>query len=339
MYTNEDLNFAIDQGIFSKESVSEFRLRLENHKKTRFVDEENFRLINSFNDIFVVIACGLLLFSTLWVARSVNDSFGIFAFFVLSWCLSEFFTLKRKMALPSISLLLAFVGGVFVFFLDLYDDGSEISFVMAAAAASVSAYLHWRRFGVPITIAAGTAAIVSLAASVELTIHPDGKTYLLPILFICGVVTFVFAMHWDSSDRARTTNKSDVAFWLHLLAAPLIIHPVFSSLGIFDGSESVFGMLLVIILYALMTLLSITVDRRAFMVSSLVYVVFAISNILREIGGLNYSFALTGMLIGSGLLILSVYWQEVRAAIITRLPETIQKYVPELHSRRVQSGS
>ncbi len=331
MYTNEDLNFAIDKGIFSQESVDEFRSRLEEAQKTHFVDEENFRLVSSFNDIFVVIACSLLLFSALWAVRSINEGLGSLVFLALSWGLAEFFVLKRKMALPAIGLLLSFVGGTFYFFLKLYSEMSEIAFVTAAAASTVAAYLHWKRFGVPITMAAGTAALVGFVTSIILSVNPETKAYLLPALFLCGALTFVFAMYWDSSDRLRTTRKSDVAFWLHLLSAPLIIHPVFSVLGIFDGNESITGMSIVIVLYIFMTAISITVDRRAFMVSSLAYVIYAISNILKELGGLSYSFAFTGIIIGTALLILSAYWHTVRVAIVKRLPLSIQKYVPSIN--------
>ena len=46
-----------------------------------------------------------------------------------------------------------------------------------------------------------------------------------------GVGVFLFAMRWDSSDPARQTRRSDVAFWLHLLAATgvlLIVFAIFS---------------------------------------------------------------------------------------------------------------
>lgn len=331
MYTDEDLNYAVSHGIFSKESVNEFRRKLEESKKTQFVDEENFRLISSFNDIFVVIACSLLLFSSLWALQTIDEALGSLVFSILAWMLAEYFILKRKMALPAIVLLLSFVGGIFSLCLSLYSEASEISFITSAAAAATAAYLHWRRFGVPITVAAGTAAIIGLIISTILSIHPHTKDYLLPILFICGVTTFIYAMYWDSADKLRTTKKSDVAFWLHLLAAPLIIHPVFSAIGIFDGDEKTSSMIIVISLYLLMTLISITVDRRAFMISSLIYVIYAISNIFKELGTLSYSFALTGIFIGSALLVLSVYWHTVRSRLIAKMPPSIKKLVPAIN--------
>ncbi|WP_293267334.1 hypothetical protein [Neptunomonas sp.] len=331
MYTNEDLNDAVKKGIFSVCAVDEFRAQLESAKKTHFVDEENFRLVSSFNDIFVVIACSLLLFSSLWVGEGISEGLGGLIFALLSWLLAEVFTLKRKMALPSIALLLAFVGGVFSFCLSLFDDPAELSFMMASTVSAIAAWLHWKRFGVPITIAATTAALTTLAVSVVFSFFPDTKVYMLFAFFLCGVVIFSFAMYWDSSDITRTTRKSDVAFWLHLLAAPLIIHPVFTSLDIFEGNENLINMLIVIVLYICMTLLSIIVDRRAFMVSSLAYVIYAITVILNEIGGVGLNFALTGIFIGSALLVLSVYWHAIRAGLLRRLPLHVQRYVPTIN--------
>ena len=330
MYTNEDLNFAVKKGIFTADAVDEFRAQLESAKKTRFVDEENFRLVSSFNDIFVVIACSLLLFSSLWVGEGISDGLGGLIFAVLSWLLAEVFTRKRKMALPSIALMLSFVGGIFSFCLSLFDDPAELAFMAASTVSAVAAWLHWKRFGVPITIAATTAALTTLAVSLVFSMFPDTRGFMLFAFFLCGVGIFSFAMYWDSSDLTRTTRNSDVAFWLHLLAAPLIIHPVFTGLDIFKGNENLGNMLVVIVLYLFMTLLSIIVDRRAFMVSSLAYVIYAITALLKEIGGVGLNFALTGIFIGSALLILSVYWHSIRAGLLGRLPLSIQRHVPNV---------
>ena len=61
MYTDEDLNIAIKNGIFSQNDVNEFRKSISISKESSLPDEENFKLVGGFNDIFVVIACILLL--------------------------------------------------------------------------------------------------------------------------------------------------------------------------------------------------------------------------------------------------------------------------------------
>ncbi len=329
MYTDEDLDYAVKQGIFTDASVAEFRATLDSSKNTSSVDEENFSLISGFNDIFVVIACLLLLFSSLWAVQTVDDSFGLLVFCLLAWVLAEFFVRRRKLALPAIVLLLSFVGGVFALCLGLFQSTHGTAYIVASSVAAMAAYAHWLRFQVPITVAAGTAAAIGVLVSSVLSISPDAKEWLMTVFFICGVVAFSFAMYWDASDRSRTTRRSDVAFWLHLLSAPLIIHPVFSNLGILEGQESLGSMAIVLSLYLLMTFISVAVDRRAFMVSSLAYVVYAISNLLKVYGAVGHSFSLTGILIGAALLLLSAFWHSARVYVLAVLPPSVRRLLPE----------
>ncbi|REG82205.1 hypothetical protein [Marinomonas pollencensis] len=334
MYTDEDLNYAVKKGVFTDAAVTEFRSLLAEEKHTRFEDEENFRLVGGFNDIFVVIACSLLLFSSVWVVRPVSNTLAMLVFAALSWGLAELFVRKRKMALPAIALLLSFMGGVFwcAFSISsvIPSFSVQASSLIAAAITTVCAYFHWRRFRVPITVAMGVGSLFVFFLSLLLVIFPAAQEGLMTVLFLCGITAFVLAMCWDASDTKRITRRSDVAFWLHLLSAPLIIHPIFSNLGILNGNESILSMLVVVFLYLLMTSISIAVDRRAFMVSSLIYVIYAVSAIIESYGGIGYSFALTGVLIGGGLLLLSAKWHFMRAKLLQVLPSSIQSYLPKV---------
>jgi hypothetical protein len=51
------------------------------------------------------------------------------------------------------------------------------------------------------------------------------------------------------------------------------------------------------------------------MISSMAYVLYAISNILKTYGDIGYNFALTGVLIGATLLLLSAFWHQARINI------------------------
>jgi hypothetical protein len=328
MYTDEDLNLAVEKGVFSATSVEEFRQLVSSSNGSSAVDEENFRLVGGFNDIFIVIACALLLFSSLWVLMSIDESLAYVVFAALSWGLSEVFVKRRKMALPAIVLLLTFVGGAFSFTGSLFSPQSSYVVIFATAVSTLAAYIHWRRFNVPITVAVGTGTGLALLGSMVLSIFPDSAGFLMVTLFLCGCVAFALAMYWDAGDTSRITRKSDVAFWLHLLSAPLIIHPVFSGLGVLDGNESLSNMLLIVLLYLLMTMVSISIDRRAFMVSSLMYVIYALVSLFDHYGGIGYSFAMTGIVMGASLLVLSFYWHTVRSVFVQRLPERIQSYLP-----------
>jgi hypothetical protein len=179
MYSDEDLNLAIEKKIFTSVSVNEFRKTISEINNTSLEDQESFQLIGGFSDIFVVIACGLLLFSLIFILRPINENFALFSFVSLSWALSEFFVLKRRMSLPAIVLLIAFVGGVFLLCSSLFAKSSELTIMTGAAASTVAAYFHWLRFKVPVTIAAGTVALISLIISTVSTVFPNINTGFL----------------------------------------------------------------------------------------------------------------------------------------------------------------
>jgi len=330
MYTDEDLENAVLKGIFPRKSVEIFRDDISSRSNTYGADEEKFRLIASFNDLFVVIACVLFMLSVSWTLFHIHPAISAAAVSILSWGLAEFFVLRRKMALPAIVLLLTMVGGLFASVAMLFDTLDEGVFVLSALAAAIGAWLHWKRFGVPITVAAGAAALVVLVISLLVTLIPALADYLIPMTLLGGIGIFLVAMRWDSSDPQRVTAKSDIAFWLHLTAATLIVHPIFSILGMFDSNQSLFGLGVAVVLYLILTLISLVIDRRAFMISSLVYVLAALTEMLKTYGyGLEVeSFAYVGVVIGFSLLLLSGFWHSTRRRIVSSLPASIRKSLP-----------
>src|SRR5437763_14328861 len=114
-------------------------------------------------------------------------------------------------------------------------------------------------------------------------------------------------MWWDSSDRARLTRRSDVAFWLHLLAAPMIVHPIFTLLGLNNGSASIGEGVTVILLYVALGLTALAVDRRALLVSALAYVLWALAHLFKRFGAVALNIPLTALVVGSALQMLSAF--------------------------------
>jgi hypothetical protein len=143
---------------------------------------------------------------------------------------------------------------------------------------------------------------------------------------------FLFAMWWDSSDRARITRRSDVAFWLHLLAAPMIVHPVFTLLGLNDGSASLGEGVVVVLLYVALGLTALAIDRRALLVSALAYVLWALADLFERFGAVELNVALTALVIGSALLLLSAFWHQARGAVVRPLPAGLQGRLPILNA-------
>ena len=354
MYSDSDLEAAVAAGVLSPEAAAALRNYIEARSFSPAVDEEHFRLITGFNDIFVAIATALLLAALAWIGYAIgpridgNGPSPMSGLLVAgaAWGLAEFFTRQRRMALPSILLLLAFVGGVAVtagFGLvllagpDAVEANKPLGAALAAGAAAVAAgaaWLHWRRFRVPITVAAGAGAIVALVMALIASALGDAanmESIMLGFLLLLGVGVFLFAMWWDSSDPRRETRRSDVAFWLHLLAAPMIVHPVFKLLGLSDGGGTTGGAVIVIFVYVLFGLTALAIDRRALLVSALAYVLWALSRLFEQAGAGGSSelnLALTALVIGSGLLLLSAFWHVARAAIVRPLPPSLRARLP-----------
>ena len=149
-----------------------------------------------------------------------------------------------------------------------------------------------------------------------------------------GIGMFGFAMWWDRSDTARATRRSDVAFWLHLAAAPMIAHPLFTLLGVTEQAAISIGAAIgVVALYLGFGLVALAIDRRALLVSALAYVLFAMTELFRQFGAVNLNVALTALVIGSALLLLSALWQRARAAVVGLLPGGIRAMVPAASER------
>ena len=356
MYSQQEIDDAVASGVISAEAASALRAHIERQRSTAIPDEEQFRLITGFNDIFVSIAAAILLFAVGWIGQWVGLQAGLvvdvngpsplapLAVAGAAWPLAMFFTGKRRMALPSILLLLAFVLGVFATVAlaiavalgpDSLNNNTLLSGIVVAASAAVSAcaaWLHWRTFHVPITIAVGAASVAAIAVGLLIAAlgpNADQTTnIILAFVLLLGIGMFLFAMWWDGSDRARLTRRSDVAFWLHLLAAPMIAHPIFTLLGLTSGHINIAEGLAVVALYIVLGITALAVDRRALLVSALAYVLYALNELFRQFGAVELNVALTALVIGSALLLLSAFWHQARAAIVKPLPEGLRDRLP-----------
>jgi hypothetical protein len=342
VYSDDDLNSAVAAGALSPEAAANFRSFMSAMRALPHASEEDFRLLNSFNDIFVSIGIVILMVALAVIGAAFTNAPGLGGALVAlaAWPLAEFFTRKRRMALPSILLLLAFVGGVFatlaLITAHMVDGNDEMAMVLGIAASALAAagaaWLHWRRFMVPITVAAGTAAVAATAlALIVAAVGPKNldQTIIMALVLAAGLAVFAFAMRWDMSDLARTTRRSDVAFWLHLTAAPMIAHPVFALLGVTEGEAPGVGAAVgVLAVYVGFGLVALATDRRALLVSALTYVLFALTFLFQEFGAVQLNFALTALVIGSALLSLSAFWQTIRRGVVTLLPQGLQAVLP-----------
>lgn len=293
-------------------------------------EDEQFRLVSGFSDIFVTIGIVLFLGALSYL---LPGPAGILVA-VAAWGLAELFTRQRRMALPSIALLTAFVLALYFGTAHLLgDSGTALgsnSWVLAfsAVAALAGAALHWWRFRVPITVAAAFSSLAALVASIIFGQFPDlpPAVVFLPL----GVAAFLLAMRFDMQDRLRQTRKADMAFWLHVLAAPMIVHSLMPWLANTD-SMTMSGALAVLGLFFVLAIVALVVDRRALLVSSLIYVGYSLGTLLPQ-GGLTMleggNLAITICVLGAVVLALSLAWRPLRAWLLSLLPEPLALRLP-----------
>ncbi len=346
MYSESDLQAAVDAKVLTPEAAQAFRSHIASTRSAPGADEESFRLITGFNDIFVSIAAIILLVAVAWIGESIHKALAGAFVAASAWFLAEYFTRRRRMALPSIILVLAFAGGVLATMIGFLVEHGEAIFgrhpsetVMAlvvAAMALITAgatWLHWKRFMVPITVAAGSAALAGTAIALILAVvggtDEPNVDLVMSLVLVAGLGVFTLAMWWDRSDRVRQTRRSDVAFWLHLLAAPMIAHPIFHLLGVTQGDNISSGAAVMVVgIYILFGFVALAIDRRALLVSALAYVLFALTQLFRTFGAVELNVALTAFVIGSALLLLSAFWQNARSVVVGVLPANLADQLP-----------
>lgn len=352
MYSEGEIESAVAAGTLTREAADALRAHVAVQRRGPLADEEQFRLVTSFNDIFVAIAGLLVLVGAGWIGATIWPPLAGAAVAAAAWGMAEYFTRVRRMAFPSIVFFLAFVGGVYVFatfglmksllgidwqsawFLPNNSRALLMSEAAGSALVVAASWLHWQRFMVPIAVATGVAAMARFGFTlIAAAVWPGIGQWLLVVVLAGGIAVFVYAMRWDMQDRARKTRKSDVAFWLHLAASPMIVHPIFMLMGINIGLKSGNTVVIAvgaIMIYIALGVIALIVDRRAILVSGLVYVLAASIYLASQIGTGGITFAFAIVIIGSSLLMLSAFWQAMRRAVLPLLPTDLRERMPIL---------
>jgi hypothetical protein len=210
-----------------------------------------------------------------------------------------------------------------------FDEAGLIALAALLTCAAVG--LHYWRFRVPITVAAGIGSLALAAYAFLFALAPNLVLKLGGwIILAIGLGIFALAMRYDRSDLRRETRRTDIAFWLHLLAAPLVVHSFM--LIAFGGLAEVTlakasGLLIV---FAAFSVLALLIDRRAILVSALVYAGAAFGTVFRETALANAALPATLLVLGAFILALSAGWQTLRRLTLPRVPERIRAALPVL---------
>ncbi|PHR23797.1 MAG: hypothetical protein COA37_07325 [Hoeflea sp.] len=339
--------------------------------------DDQMRLVGGGNDIFVTVGIVLLFSGALFALQAVLPSNSMVLAGLLaaaSWAVAEIVTRQKRMRLSSTVLALVFSASVFALLSDfisarfglagginpislfaLRDDAVPIGLVMAGGLIAAAA-VYFLRFKVPVLAADVAVAATGLAFFAAVLVTYDGivsgaiaapgaeqlaqvLSTALVIPLICGVLIFAVAVALDLHDRDRQTVWSDCAFWLHVVSAPLLVHPLFilatGQEGLTGGIEPVAGAgVLLGLMMAAFVLVALAIDRRSLLAPTLAY--FGSIGIYYLINGAANTtgippFALILVSIGALVILFGAGWQRIRGLIIRPLlPTSLLNRLPPI---------
>lgn len=310
------------------------------------------RFIRGFHDILITI--GIIV-----VLVGLGGLASIYAVIPATIVLAEILVRRQRLALPAVVLTIAFAFacslGISPVFYDTGTASSETLLpVIVLATISVVTLLFFWRYKAPIALAAGfvsgySAAVMGLAVLV--TKYAKDELFFVnhPLMlaaFLGGYALLVFgtALRFDFADRLRLTRRSDVAFWMHLAAAPAILYTIMACIY-FNGQKDWFSSgtsltqatAIVVAVLGLM-LIGIVLDRRAFVTSGLLSFGYAFKVILTE-GGFERLVSSTDtlafiILLAVGIIVLSlgIGWQPLRRIVVRTLPQPVRDLVPPMRA-------
>ena len=294
-------------------------------------DEEHVRFARGFQDIFLTLGIGLLLVG---IAIAGPMTIGLIPGFTagaaIAFGLSWIFARRMRLVLPSIALAIgftAFAGATAAAVLDndsweliegAADGRVQLIVGIVMLAASILFYAAYR---LPFVLAliALSATFAAFGAVVALA-GPDIDGLRLPVFLLAGIAIFLVAMRFDLSDPGRQSIRADKAFWLHLAAAPMIVHAGIG-LAVGGGEEIAAAAAITVLLVLLIGLVALIIDRRAMLVASLVYLGIAVAGLMNEANMTTSGvLAATLVLIGSFVVALGIGWRPLRKMIVPLLP-------------------
>ncbi|MEH6578065.1 MAG: hypothetical protein V7731_13400 [Amphritea sp.] len=322
--TEDILNKAAEKGIIQPEQIAPLVDFIQQQQEIPDSEhgEEQLKFIRNFGDIFITL--GIVFVAVSAAALSLPQLMWLIpaGLFILT---SEWLVRVRRLALPGIALLIStlyFISRALG--LDELDNATVSLLILSGC--SLLFYVRYRMPFSLLPVAAGLVAAVISLIGVDMVNHQ----YLFSLLGLC---VFSAAMAFDARDRERALRYSDCGFWLHLLASPLIVHGMMTTVLFTDSSVLTAGLtkeLMLILFFILFFLVALFVDRRAMLVSSLSYAIYAIIQVTEDsVLAVDNLPLFIFMSFGIFIVFFGTYWYKARRLIFGKAENLeIAQYVP-----------
>lgn len=338
----DDLRAAVAAGIVTEAQAAGLAALAHGRAGKRAAlpaEDEPFEFFRGFAEIFIALGLSILLGGIallLTILGGVTILIAIPAILALiAWWMAGYFTLKRRMNLPSMVLVSAYSGGIYVSALALLGQSSVglrgVAFVAAALTVGATA-LWFRRFRLPFSMfVLGVFALLATYAvfsrynpgsdwsSIDgwaRTFVPRANLTLASLIF--GIAAFAAAMSFDLRDPHRIGRHSATAFWLHLLAGAALVNTIAGSLYA-GGAGNLGATALALCGFALVALI---IDRRSMLTAGVVYIAALIYwAVAGDGGGSPRDWAMVLIILGTFFTVLGTWWVQLRAALMRALPD------------------
>ncbi len=342
--TPEDLRAAVAAGIISEAQAASLSALANDRAGKRAAlpsEDEPFEFFRGFSEIFISIGLLILMAGIAGLITVMSAGLLLTAIplitAVVAWWFAGYFTLKRRMTLPSMVLAVAFGVGlvtfVFTAVAPTLANGRMISIVGfgLATAGMIAWYMRFKlpfaafltggfALGVVYSI---TATATNVAGVVTGRLFGDGdfRTFFdlnenpafATATLLFGIGAFLAGMWFDTRDPHRLGRHSATAFWCHLLAAPALVNTV--AVTLLNGGGTGF----LAIALVLIALLALVIDRRSFLTAAIAYIAIVITWVMGESGGTGW--ILTLLLLGGFITAMGTWWVQLRAAVMRVLPD------------------
>ena len=339
MISEDDLRAATAAGIIDEAQAA--RLGALAHQRAGRLaqglpEDEPFELFKGFAEIFVSLGLILLISSAVAFAAAIGGIFAItLGLAALCWFAGTYFTLQRRMTLPSIVLVSGYsigIGGFFGWVLDILGmEGSGLAIVVYGLLGIGAMLFHFRTFRVPFSMFLaglyGLLVVFGFTAEVSLddmfasdfdTLFDlrQGSSFAVATL-IFGLLAFLAGLWFDLRDPHRVGRMARSAFWLHLLAAPAMVNTVMMTAYNFPGAA---GMILTVVGLTLVTMFALIIDRRSFLTAGLGYLAAVIFSLLQQGDG-DLSIPTLMLVLGAIVTYLGTFWTSLRVRLMRALPD------------------
>lgn len=344
-FKTDDIRAGVAAGVIDEAQAAHLIAISNNrlgYRQNMGAEDEPFELFKGFSEIFVTVGLAILYGGFMSVAMLTDSPLMVFVISAaLAVAFAFYFTLKRRMTLPSIGLAIVFAGsmGVIAARLVLGPDiaetptGYKALTISGIGALAMLAYF-WK-FRVPFSMFLFGAFGAGIAFSIAGILAPESifasffignadgvfdisrNPTMAWTMLIFGLFAFLGGMYFDLKDPYRISRLSACGFWLHILAAPAIVNVVALSLLNLEGTM---GYTLASFALVAIAIVALVIDRRSFLTAGIAYIGIILAWALGSGDGGDWNIAATLLLMGAFITALGTWWVQLRAALMRALP-------------------